>query len=504
MPVNVVDLYAEFRNHTNGKVLPCGNGLLGALAYYGLDSIAALEKVEMRDLVMRGGEYSAQEKQAILDYCESDVLALERLFHAMGPELLESPNLEHALLRGAYTQAVATMEHRGIPIDTSTLSDLCKHWDAIKDRLIADVDGAYGVYDGRTFKQDRFAAYLIREGIAWPTTPTGRLALDDDTFSDLCKSHPQLRPLKDLRHALSQLRLNELPVGKDGRNRTLLSMYRAITGRNQPSNAKFVFGLPAWLRGLMQPQPGYGIAYVDWSQQEFGIAAALSEDKKMQEAYLSGDPYLTFAKQAGAVPWDATKASHPGEREQFKACVLAVQYGMRAESLAKRIGQPPAYAEALLRLHRQTYKTFWAWSDAVVDHAMMHRRLWTVYGWTLHVQGTANTRSLRNFPMQGNGSEMLRLACIGATAAGIRVIAPVHDAVLIEAPVDELANATLVMQDIMRQASMSVLGGFELRSDAKTVIAPGRYEDERGSAMWMAVMSLLSEIKREAEYAQAT
>ena len=43
----------------------------------------------------------------------------------------------------------------------------------------------------------------------------------------------------------------------------------------------------------------------------------------------SGDPYLTFAKQAGAVPLDATKASHPKEREQYKACVLATQYGTR-------------------------------------------------------------------------------------------------------------------------------------------------------------------------------
>jgi DNA polymerase-1 len=40
--------------------------------------------------------------------------------------------------------------------------------------------------------------------------------------------------------------------------------------------------------------------------------------------------------------------------------------------------------------------------------------------------------------MQGNGSEMLRLACCLATEAGIRVCAPVHDAILIEAPLEEL------------------------------------------------------------------
>lgn len=152
----------------------------------------------------------------------------------------------------------------------------------------------------------------------------------------------------------------------------------------------------------------------------------------------------------------------------------------------------------LLRLHRKTYRAFWTWPDAAADYATIHRKLWTVFGWTLHVQGRANTHSLRNFPMQANGAEMLRLACIGATRAGIRLIAPVHDAVLIEAPLDGLEAATQAMQAIMRQASRAVLGGFELRSDVKTVVSPARYyEDERGTEMWQTVMALLQDIHNE-------
>ena len=96
------------------------------------------------------------------------------------------------------------------------------------------------------------------------------------------------------------MRLSDLAVGADGRNRTILSAFRARTGRNQPSNTKFIFGPSAWLRGLIQPPTGSGVAYIDWAQQEFGIAAALSGDPLMMEAYRSGDPYLAFAKQAGA------------------------------------------------------------------------------------------------------------------------------------------------------------------------------------------------------------
>lgn len=494
MPENILDLYAEFRVETNGKTLPSGKGLLGALEYYGKQGISALEKDTMRQLILRGGVYSDEEKQSILDYCESDVTATEQLFHAMWPTLADHPRLGQALLRGRYAKALARIEWLGIPIDAFLLDKLRTHWSAIQNELIVRIDNNYGVYEGRTFKQSKFAEYLKIKGIPWPSLKTGRLALDDETFSEQCKTFPQLLPLKELRKSLGQLRLNDLAVGHDDRNRCMLSMFRSTTGRNQPSTSKFIFGLSAWLRGLIKPEPGFGLAYVDWSQQEFGIAAALSGDLDMQEAYLSGDPYLAFAKQAKAVPENATKTTHAREREQFKACVLAVQYGMQEDSLARRIRQPLIYARELLRMHKKTYRKFWDWSEGVLDYATTQMKLWTVFGWVLHVQKKANPRSLCNFPVQANGSEMLRLACCLATEAGIRIVAPVHDAVLIEAPLEELESATQLMQDFMRQASALVLNGFELRSDAKLIRYPDRYCDERGMVMWSEVMDLLDKI----------
>ena len=198
-----------------------------------------------------------------------------------------------------------------------------------------------------------------QQGIPWPRLPSGRLALDQDTFRDMAHVYPIVNPMRELRASLSQLRLEQLAVGQDGRNRVMLSAFRAKTGRNAPSTAKFIFGPAMWLRHLIRPEPGYGVAYVDYEQQEFGIAAALSGDVAMQQAYASADPYLSFAKQAGAVPPEATKVTHSAEREQFKACALAVQYGMGAESLAYRIGQTSAHARLLLRAHKQSYARFW-------------------------------------------------------------------------------------------------------------------------------------------------
>ena len=39
LPCYVLDLFCEFRNMTNGLSIPCGAGLLGAMAYFGLPAI---------------------------------------------------------------------------------------------------------------------------------------------------------------------------------------------------------------------------------------------------------------------------------------------------------------------------------------------------------------------------------------------------------------------------------------------------------------------------------
>ena len=480
VPERILDLFTEFRNQTDGIPTANGAGLLGALAFHGLDGIGTVEKEDMRALIMGGGRWSNTEQSAILDYCETDVEALARLLPAMLPGI----DLPRALLRGRYMAVLARTERNGVPIDTTTLEQLHRYWLDIQDQLIADIDTDYGVYEGRIFKADRFAGWLAKAGIPWPRLESGRLNLSDDAFADAAKAHPIVAPLRELRSTLSGMRPSDLAVGPDGRNRTMLSAFRARTGRNQPSNTKFIFGPSAWLRGLIKPPPCYGLAYLDWQQQEFGIAAALSGDPLMKEAYSSGDPYLAFAKQVGAVPADATKATHKAEREQYKACVLAVQYGMGAESLASRIGQPVIKARGLLRAHKETFRVFWRWSDAAVDHGMIHSSLHTVFGWIIHVPANSNPRSLQNFPMHANGAEMLRLACCLGTEAGIEVCAPVHDAVLIAAPLERFDRDVAAMQDFMAEASREVLGGFELGTDAEIVRYPDRYSDPHGTAMW--------------------
>ena len=494
IPTRILDLYCEFRNATNGSTLPGGRSLLGALSHHGISAITADQKTEERALVMRGGPWTPEERDRILAYCATDVIPLAALLERMLPAITARPNgLGLALLRGRYMAAVARMERTGVPIDTVTLDSLRQHWGSLKRELIDVIDKDYGVFEGAVFKAGLFEAYLVDNHIDWPRTEaTGRLRLDRDTFRDMASRHPMLEPLKELRNSLAELRLEKLAVGPDDRNRLLLSPFGASSGRNTPSNSKFIFGPSVWLRGLIKPTEGKALAYIDWSSQEVYIAAKLSGDPALLDAVLTGDPYLAFAKTAGLAPPEATKQSHKQIRDMCKTCLLGVNYGMQAASLAVRTGLTVIEAQDLLRRLAQTYPVYTAWAERVVNIGQLRGYLTTVFGWTLRTENALRPTTLRNFPMQSNGAEMLRLACCLATERGIAVCAPVHDALLVEGDADTIEDTVAATRAAMSEASRIVLDGLEVPTDATVIAWPERYSDPRGREMWDRATEILA------------
>jgi DNA polymerase I-like protein with 3'-5' exonuclease and polymerase domains len=298
-------------------------------------------------------------------------------------------------------------------------------------------------------------------------------------------------PMYELRSTLENLKQIKFHVGSDNRNRAGLRPYAAKTGRNCPKASEYVFGPARWVRSLIKPEEGTGLAYIDWSQQEFAIAAAFSGDEKMLEVYASDDPYIEFAKLAGAVPAHATKASHKKERGQFKECMLGVNYGMGARSLAGKINGHVLEAESLLRTHAMEFATFTDWINRVPDHILVHGTYQTPFGWTGRPGREPRLRSLRNFPLQAAGADIMRVAACGIVEAGIKLLAPVHDAFLIEAPLDQLDKDIVRTQEIMAEAGAAALGGLRLKTDVDTVTYPDRYMDERGGETWKGVLKLL-------------
>ncbi|MCZ6624950.1 MAG: DNA polymerase I, partial [Deltaproteobacteria bacterium] len=294
-PQRILDLYVEFSNLRNGKVRHSKPKLLEAMQHFGLDSMLAQEKKAMRELAQRGGPYTDSERRDLLDYCEQDVRCLVQLLPLIMKNI-KGNDFGRALLRGQSLCDVARIEAVGVPMNVHSRNEECSRWGTIRQSLIETVDTNYGVYDGTTFNLAKFDYWLKSRGINWPRTPTGKPSTSDETFRDLEHVYPEIRELRSLRAGLSQLRTNGVTIGRDGRNRVLISPFGSKTSRNQPSTSKNIFGNPAWLRSYIQPPPDFAVAYVDYTQQEYGVAAALSQDQKMQSAYRSGDVYLEFAK----------------------------------------------------------------------------------------------------------------------------------------------------------------------------------------------------------------
>jgi hypothetical protein len=496
LPARVLDLNTEFRCITNGRTVPAGKGLLGALAYYGLDSIGSKRKDAMRDRIMRGRPFAVEEREEILRYCASDVEAMVQLLPKMLPEI----DLDVALHRGEFVAASARMEHRGVPIDMDIFSQLVdKHaWRAVRDAMVPVIDAEYGIYvrdkyGDWAFNMENFAAYLRREGIDWPVSEKGKLKTNDKTFEAMCKGYPQLENLRQLRHARNKMRKIKLAVGVDGRNRTVLWPCKAKSSRTQPKAAQWIFSPAVWLRSLIKPAPGRAVAYVDWSSMEFLIAASLSGDPVMLDFYHNGDPYLSFAKRVGQAPQDANKRTHGPLRDRYKTGLLAIQYGAGPETLASRLGIPTFDAHEMIAQHRELFAVYWRWAEDWLAHTLNVGVLWTPMGWFCRTGITEfNSRSIINLPVQGAGADVLRLSCVWATRHGIELCGPVHDAVLIEAPIDRIEADVALMREIMRRASRVVLGAHELRTDYTIVRYPDRYTDSRGTKMWTEVLELLA------------
>jgi DNA polymerase-1 len=182
--IDVLDLAVEFKRLTNitydkkretNPLRPAGSGLIGAAFVYGISGITKSEKDMWRDLVLRGGPWTAEEKEGILNYCEgNDVkmtaqLLVSMVYDIFPNEKAAEDDLDRALIRSQYAgESTAYMFFTGVPIDTDRVSRLQQHREAIIRDVIAEVDKGLGVYEDGSFIAKRFEDYLSRNNIRWP------------------------------------------------------------------------------------------------------------------------------------------------------------------------------------------------------------------------------------------------------------------------------------------------------------------------------------------------
>ena len=217
-------------------------------------------------------------------------------------------------------------------MDGVLLARMRDQWQNMRLDLVTELDrpfGCYEIVDGVAhWRKHLFADYVRRHGMSWVTREDGTLDERDETFREMAGKYPQIEQLRELRYSLSKLRLNDLAVGHDHRNRAPLWAFGTKTARNAPGASQYVFGPAKWLRFLITPPPGRALVHRDYRQQEVRIAAVLSGDSALLQACESGDVYLGIAQQLGFLPDSLNEQERKAVRTLFKTVVLGIQYGL--------------------------------------------------------------------------------------------------------------------------------------------------------------------------------
>ena len=487
MPRNIYDTYVE--NARLYKTFRSGKGALDlrtTAQHYGIPEVMTKEhKDEMRDMVIENASYTAEQREKILDYCLEDVELTQKIFIKQVEDIEKKNNLKtiedykteisQIMFRGASQLHVAKIERAGIDINYSKVLDFKKYWSEVEDIIIKRLDKDIKVHDeDGTERYDYFVELVRRIKLfgKWERTfKTNKLRTDKKYIDKMIKKFPEILDLqiyKQIKSLKAYTKLTVFNPCADGKLRCSWNMFGTETGRCTPSTNANIFGGAKWQRSLIRPGLGYVMYYLDYEQQELAIQGYLSGDKKLIEAYNSGDGYLQSAKWLNLVPEYATKKTHPEEREIVKVLFLAQGYGAGPGYVSGQVRCSILYAQHLLRMFRRLFSTYNDWIKKVLKKVAITGKITTNLGWQRYSNGTfkinkdGQLKSIRNtllnFPAQGNGSDILRQAIIKLHEAGYVVNAPVHDALLISIPRGNHKKEVKLAQSIMEQSAEFVIG----------------------------------------------
>jgi hypothetical protein len=474
--------------------------LASACHAYGIAGWEGIDKGSIaRDI--GEGRWENHGKAAVLEYCEEDVRMSAKLLRAqiIGNGIFHAADVKRVLHWSNYSaKSMALIQAAGMPIDMPLWNFVQENKPAVVRSLVTHHDPSYGqcetIYTPEgEWSYERFERYLVRAGIRqWPRLESGRLDIDGDAFR-LMYHEPGIEALHALRESLNVVVKAKLPIGRDGRNRPSLFPFCTATGRN--AHSRSLYNNHASMRSFMVFPPDTIGVYLGWRTQEVGIAAALSGDQRLIDAYRTGDVYHALAFDCGFTKDpDPKHWKQTDQRNRMKRLQLAINYGMGVPSLAKGLNSHPLIASNIIERHRREYLPFWKWREDMVNQAMLDRKMHSVFGWPLHISTSPNKRTLYNFPMQSNGAEMLRLAAWRMCENGIIPCMLIHDGLLLEARNMEQVEQA---KEIMRAAGRDVCDGLEIGVDTDQELHNGaRYRDKRPVAkkMWETMMWTLQEI----------
>jgi hypothetical protein len=258
---------------------------------------------------------------------------------------------------------------------------------------------------------------------------------------------------------------------------------------------------------------------VDWKSQEVGIAAALSGDHRLLEAYKGRDVYLALAVMANAVPdivdtdeaWSQAKRDYAAVRQNFKSVQLGINYGKGLKSLIQDVYnnsideqgeatislfQAQKFAEEIYNWHKRTFQVYWSYVANRINKARRDGFTRTGEGWIYFVNDKTRETQLLNFPSQSEAAHMLHKAVVEVyNTRELEMVCSLHDAIYIRSTESSWKYDVALLKECMARACEQTIGSRLIGGD---VLGPythdSPYWDERGATQYKAIAKLLGPV----------
>jgi DNA polymerase-1 len=283
--------------------------------------------------------------------------------------------------------------------------------------------------------------------------------------------HPVLEALLKIREASKLQSVIEGLLGEiaaDNRIHTHFQQTVAATGRLS-STGPNLQNIPIRTEAGKKIRDGFiagegfdGILTADYSQIEMRILAHLAEDKKLLEAFASGeDLHSTVASLVFGVKGNEVT---PDMRRQIKAMSYGLAYGLTAFGLSQQLDITPGEASALMENYYKRFGGIRDYLATVVVEAKKVGYTETLLGRRRYLPDLQNEnkfkreiaeRAALNAPIQGTAADIIKLAMLrvdqAMKAANLksRLLLQIHDELLfeyIESELEELKE--LVKQEM--------------------------------------------------------
>jgi len=489
-------------------------GLAAALFKLCKIKIDSEHKNSMRDLIISSPkEFTEEQKSQIMEYCLSDTIHLpalkseiNRLYKDFVPREFQSNLLNEIHYRAEYAVRTAIMVRHGYPVETKWLKNLTENIPVLLKECCEDINSQFPSvkpfkWDKKDLKYKTDTKALMAwietcpHAKKWEKTETGRLSLAVDSWKKFYNySHDYPRgnfgaQMLRYMNLSQQLRGFTEPagaknntfwdyVGSDGMARPYMNIYGAQSSRSQASSTSLLFLKTGWMRSLCVPPKGKAIGAIDYSSQEFLIGGLEAQDDKMISAYASGDVYLAYGKEIGAIPKEGTKATHGKQRDAQKPVILGWQYWSTGYGLSILLNEQlgtneydPDSAQLLLDKLDLVYSKFAAFRNRTIERYKAYKYLRLKDGFYMW-GNNPNDRSVGNCPVQGMGAVIMRKAVQLAQDCGLDVIFTLLDAFYIMFDSDDL-SAMDTLRWCMKEAFMFYYEGKD-KEDASLIRVDGK------------------------------